>query len=165
MGGGFSGGIGAAPSFSLGATQSTTGGALGASAGYPTLTASIDANAYGTNPLLQPKEAVTEKKDESFRASVRTIPGSSTSLAASVSKKSVVVPQYRFFPTPKRDIRLKPRIPGSVGAPAMTTRLGDVAHVPEKVIYSTDQFQTKRSVKKLEITETERKVCMHQGKS
>jgi hypothetical protein len=132
-----------------------TGGLFGNTAAQsvaqgPALTANIDSNAYGTNPLLQPK-GTDAIQAASIGKPVAGAPGS--------AKKALGIPQYRFFPTPKREVRLKQRLLSTTPSgktPSHDRTLTPVAAtsgIPDSVVFSAEQFQTRKSVKKLNITE------------
>ena len=113
-------------------TQPTVGG--------PSLTASIDSSAYGNIAELKPLET---------GVSVASKPA----LPAAAEKKPVVIPQYRFFDTPKSEkIRFKgvsSAIGGAKIMPTMTPAKPIIGK--SEPMYSTDMFVAKKSIKKLEI--------------
>jgi hypothetical protein len=145
----------------LGGSTAPSGGVvgLGTSTAMPStpaasLTASINANAYGSNPILQPKETTGAEKEASMRASARMIPtaGAATENGKTSTKKPIPVGHHRMFQTPQRDMRLKPRIGTTPGTstPAQASALRDGG------MFNTDQFQTRRSIKKLDIAKSDK---------
>ena len=140
----------------------------------PALTASIDQNAYGTAPLLQPKSSVAPTSG-SFTLGGPSTTSTTTGAAGATGAAAKTdtekrLPIGRLFPTPGPKKRLEnvgftPRrsalssskitssstsLPVASAAPAAGKQQGQQG-VQGSVIYSADQFVAKRSVKKLDL--------------
>lgn len=117
----------------------------------PSLTASIDNQAYGSTPFLQPRASATgaaSVSQDAFKSSTRSM--------RSASAEAKPTPVRFFAASNQRDVRLRGR-----SATPKTSTAAPTAGMPKARDGTSlaDPFQTRRSVKKLNIHE-ESTVCL-----